>query len=91
MESNAKVNCNRFVFLLIFSGIFTLINSSIVHINGEYLFQKISSFNCLPKKFVILCEIMAFSVISSSVIDGKHRIFIHANCSRILCDLAKNY
>ena len=61
MENNVKVNFNSFVFLLIFSGIFTLINSSIVHINGEYFFSKISSFNCLTKRFVILSEICGIS------------------------------
>ena len=42
MENNVKVNCSHLVFLLIWSGIFTLIfsgvNSSEFNINGEFLF-----------------------------------------------------
>ena len=37
MEKNVKFNFNRFVFLLIFSGLFTLINSSESNIDGKYL------------------------------------------------------
>ena len=53
MENNVKVSWNRFVFLLILPGLFTLINSTESNIDGEYLFSQISSFNCLSE-FVIL-------------------------------------